>query len=79
MKKTFKYLLEELNACEPAIEWAQDKTIKEVIRDAHRGADANAYATAYATAYAKNQKETAEICKKVLGKLIIKRVKELLI
>ena len=37
MKKTFKQLLIELNACKPAIEWAANKTIEEVITDCHRG------------------------------------------
>ena len=35
--KTFKDLLIELNACSPAIEWAEDKTIEEVLRDSYRG------------------------------------------
>jgi len=34
--KTFKNLLLELNACEPAIDWAEDKTIEEVIDDCPR-------------------------------------------
>jgi len=35
--RTFKDLLIELNACNPAIEWAEDKTIEEVLRDSRRG------------------------------------------
>jgi len=35
--KTFKELLIELEACGPAIEWANDKTIKEVVEECHRG------------------------------------------
>jgi hypothetical protein len=35
--RTFKDLLIKLNACEPAIEWAGDKTIEEVLRDSWRG------------------------------------------
>jgi len=33
----FKELLEDLNACEEAREWAQAKTIEQVIADCHRG------------------------------------------
>ena len=35
--KTFKDLLIELNACSPAIVWAEDKNIEEVLRDSYRG------------------------------------------
>ena len=35
--KTFKDLLKELNACSPAIDWAQDKTIEQVIKECPRG------------------------------------------
>ena len=35
--KTFKDLLIELNACRPAIDWAEDRTIEEVLRDSYRG------------------------------------------
>ena len=35
--KTFKDLLIELNACGPAIVWAEDKNIEEVLRDSYRG------------------------------------------
>ena len=35
--KTFKDLLIELNACSPAIVWAEDKNIEEVLRDSWRG------------------------------------------
>jgi len=35
--KTFKDLLTKLNACEKAVEWAGDKTIKEVVETCPRG------------------------------------------
>lgn len=35
--KTFKDLLIELNACEPSIIWAGDRTIEQVVRDVDRG------------------------------------------
>ena len=35
--KTFHELLIELNACQPAIEWAGDKTIEQVVAECHRG------------------------------------------
>ena len=35
--KSFKELLLELNACESAIEWAQDMTIEQVVEQCHRG------------------------------------------
>ena len=37
MKKTFKELLLEFNACEPAITWAEDRTIEQIVNDCHRG------------------------------------------
>ena len=37
MKKTFKDLLIEFNACSPAIDWTKDKTIEQVVTDCHRG------------------------------------------
>ncbi len=35
--RTLKELLEQLCACSPAIEWAGDKTIEEVVKECHRG------------------------------------------
>ena len=35
--KTLKQLLTKLNACEEAIDWAQNRTIEEVIQECHRG------------------------------------------
>jgi hypothetical protein len=35
--KTFKDLLIKLNACNEAKEWAEDRTIEEVLRDSWRG------------------------------------------
>lgn len=35
--KTLKDLLIGLNACKPAIEWAGDKTIEEVVETCHKG------------------------------------------
>ena len=35
--KTFKQLLIELNACKPAIEWAGDKTIEQVVAECDNG------------------------------------------
>lgn len=35
--KTFKELLIELNACEEAIDWADDMPIEEVVEKCHRG------------------------------------------
>lgn len=35
--KTFSQLLTKLNACEEAIDWAQNRTIEEVIQECHRG------------------------------------------
>jgi hypothetical protein len=37
LMKTFIELLKELNACRQAIEWANGKTIEEVVKDCHRG------------------------------------------
>jgi hypothetical protein len=34
---TFKELLIQLNACGPAIDWAGDMTIEQVVADCHRG------------------------------------------
>ena len=147
--KTFKELLIELRACSIAIEWAEDKTIEQVVEQCHRGdwllwlaarvdvgiqpltlakghcantvrhlmkdersikavdaaiafgegklskedldaayADACAASDAYAAAEAytaatyadkaKNQMQTANICRKYIGDLIINKVNELL-
>jgi hypothetical protein len=35
--KTFKKYLHSVNACPPAIDWAGDKTIEQVVADCHRG------------------------------------------
>ena len=35
--KTFKQLLNKLNACKEAVRWADDKTIEQVIEQCHRG------------------------------------------
>ena len=35
--KPFKQLLIELNACEDAREWADDKSIEEAVNTCHRG------------------------------------------
>jgi|688.fasta_scaffold158485_1 hypothetical protein len=35
--KTFKELLTELNACTPAVDWASDMTIKQVMETCERG------------------------------------------
>lgn len=35
--KTFKELLIELDACEEAVDWAEDKTVEEVVEQCHRG------------------------------------------
>ena len=35
--KTFKQLLIQLDACKEAIEWAEDKTIEQVVKECHRG------------------------------------------
>ena len=37
MAQTLKKLLNDINACSDAIEWAADKTIKEVVDQCHRG------------------------------------------
>jgi hypothetical protein len=37
MKNTFQQLLNELNACLNAKEWAEDKTIEQVVEQCHRG------------------------------------------
>ena len=140
--KTFKEYLKSLNACQPAVEWAGDKPIEQVVAECHHGdwllwlakkcgvelqpltlakghcantvrhlmtderslkavdvaiafgegkatreeldtaaADAyaasNAYAAAHA-AYAANQQETADICRKYIGELIIQKVNQTL-
>ena len=35
--KTFKEYLKSLNACQPAVEWAGDKPIEQVVAECHRG------------------------------------------
>jgi hypothetical protein len=35
--KTFKEYLKSLNACEPAVEWAGDKPIEQIVAECHRG------------------------------------------
>lgn len=128
-----KELLIELRACEPAREWAGDKTIEQIVAECHRGdwllwlaakvdiglrpltlakghcantvrhlmmdersvkaVDTaiafgegkvneeglkKAYAAAAAAAAAKeNRLQTAEICRKYIGDLIIEKVKEI--
>ena len=142
--KTFKEYLESVDACEPAVEWAGDKPIEQVVAECHRGdwllwlakkcgvepqpltlakghcantvrhlmtderslkavdvaiafaegkatreelddaadaayaAYASAFAAASAAAYAANQQETADICRKYIGELIIQKVNQTL-
>jgi hypothetical protein len=135
--KTFKEYLKSLNACQPAVEWAGDKPIEQVVAECHRGdwllwlakkcgvelqpltlakghcantvrhlmtderslkavdvaiafgegkatreeldtAAADAYAAAADAAYAFNQQETADICRKYIGELIIQKVNQIL-
>jgi hypothetical protein len=35
--KTFKEYLESVKACKPAVEWADDKPIEQVVAECHRG------------------------------------------
>lgn len=35
--KTFKEYLKSVNACEPAVEWAGDKPVEQVVAECHRG------------------------------------------
>ena len=145
--KTFKEYLKSLNACQPAVEWAGDKPIEQVVAECHRGdwllwlakkcgvelqpltlakghcantvrhlmtderslkavdvaiafgegkatreelddaADAATAAAAAAAAsaahaahaaYSANQRETADICRKYIGDLIIQKVNQIL-
>ena len=35
--KTFKEYLKSVNACQPAIDWAGDKPVEQVVAECHRG------------------------------------------
>ena len=144
--KTLKEYLKSLDACGPAIEWAGDKPVEEVVAECHRGdwllwlaqkcgvelqpltlakghcantvrhlmtderitravdvaiafgegratreelddaasaasaayAAYSAYAAYASAAYAANQQETADICRKYIGDLIIEKVNQTL-
>ena len=135
---TFNQYLQSVEACEPAVEWAENKKIEEVVATCHRGdwllwlakkcdiglqpltlakghcantvrhlmndersiravdiaiafgegkatreelADAAAYAAAYAAAAAAaaaNRMQTADICRKHIGELIVEKVNQIL-
>jgi hypothetical protein len=136
--KTFNQYLQSVKACDPAVEWAGNKTIEEVVATCHRGdwllwlakrcdielqpltlakghcantvrhlmedersikavdiaiafgegkatreelaaAAAAAYAAAYAAVdAAANRMQTADICRKYIGELIVEKVNQIL-
>ena len=72
-----------LKAVDVAIAFGEGKATREELDDAASAADAYAYAAsaadaAFASAYAANQQETADICRKYIGELIIQKVNQIL-
>lgn len=84
--KTFKSLLIELRACEDAVEWANDMSIEEVVLKCDRGnwllwlaKKVNVDLRLLTLAKMKNQQQTTNFYKEILGNLIIDKVNTILI
>lgn len=84
--KIVEYLMKDQrskDAIKAALDFADGKISKRELDDAAADAAAAAVAAAYAAdaaaaAYKKNQKQTANICRKVLTDAVFAKVKELI-